>query len=241
MKGRVAKFDPTSGTGAIRAEDGRVYTFQQGDWRGWQLPTGDEEVRFEPRATAATDIFGIRSIARALPGADQASPRIAAGAALAKARPQVFLAIIVLFVSLFVSVVRVPILLEGRAGVSLLGLPGVMTDWIEVGKAMDSVFGGILGQPKKQTSGLEDLFMWVLTHIVWLVPIAAGVLLWNEWKRATRKVPESTRHLQIVSAVICLALLAVLWLIFPLADLRIGAILIGLCGGGFILTARAGK
>jgi hypothetical protein len=178
MKGKINQFDPASFAGTIEGEDGRAYGFGQQDWQGWQPPGNNEEVRFEPNGAQATYIYAISGpIGAGFSGFQAAPPSVAAGLSLFKGRPQIFIALLALFVSCFVGAVRLPILGEGPTRVSFLGLPGVLGDLVEMGRAMGNFFGSLFGRQTQEMSGFEEFIQWFSLHLAWLVPISAAVLL----------------------------------------------------------------
>jgi hypothetical protein len=59
MKGKILGFTPSSGSGAIAAEDGRRFTFEASQWRSDKPIAAGTEVDFAPSGDAATEIYPI--------------------------------------------------------------------------------------------------------------------------------------------------------------------------------------
>ena len=57
MRGEVLGFDQSSGTGVLRAEDGRRYGFAVSQWRDAGDPVKGDRVDFEPSGKQATEIY----------------------------------------------------------------------------------------------------------------------------------------------------------------------------------------
>ncbi len=57
MNGAILNFDAATGTGILRAEDGKRYSFSSRDWSSSGVAQAGDTVDFEPSGAAATEIF----------------------------------------------------------------------------------------------------------------------------------------------------------------------------------------
>ncbi len=79
MNGAILNFDATTGTGILRAEDGKRYSFSSSDWSSSGVAQAGDTVDFEPSGGAATEIFATGRAAQAsATQATTAAPLIAA-------------------------------------------------------------------------------------------------------------------------------------------------------------------
>lgn len=64
MRGEILGYDPNSGTGVLRAEDGRRYRFALAQWREASAPEKGIRVDFETSGEHAIDVYAVEDLKR---------------------------------------------------------------------------------------------------------------------------------------------------------------------------------
>jgi hypothetical protein len=235
MKGKILGFDAAGGSGAITGEDGQRYSFAAAEWKSGTAPSPGADVDFVTEGSAAKDIYPIAAASRSGTGnARQASapgPDLSEGLnnlknalsnaaegdmakkslTVAHQRPQIVLAVIMLFASVFLTCSHAPFPPTAPHGVSadasLITFPsqarrikafaaGILS---RSDPASDpSAAGALLGSNTVLMVKLQSIRgdfreasrLLSLAYLAWLIPAGAVFLLYREFTNTRNQIIE---------------------------------------------------
>ena len=207
MKGKVLGYDGSAG--AITGEDGTRYRFEAANWRDQRLPQPNQEVDFVAEGEAADEIYvtraagilgadfsgGTKSVQGGLARAGE-SDIARRGLALAKSRPNLVLAALILIVSVLFTWAEFR---TGRETLdpSLIGasstLSAMRAETEEALVAMAGIGRGF-GVETRFAPEAEALrahsTMLGFSFLLYLVPLAAALVLWLGFRGKRSRLAE---------------------------------------------------
>ncbi|MCC0041032.1 MAG: hypothetical protein H6880_02515 [Rhodobiaceae bacterium] len=174
MRGEILGFDKATGTGVLRAEDGRRYRFAMQDWRESAAPEKAAGVDFEPHGENATEIYLVRRRApsRSLPQRARAFGR------WFRQHPEASLALALM------AATALPV--YGFLGVEepLLAAPRVV-ERLELGLGRIRML--VADIPEANTAAAAIRAMLPVVYLLWAVPILALLLLYRSMAEIPRR------------------------------------------------------
>jgi len=258
MKGHVLGFDGTSG--AISAEDGSRYSFTKEQWRDERPPAQRDQVDFVAAGEEAREVYRVKAGASvSLPNADALNTeKVQAARSFVALRPQLPLAAVLLFASVFLNFMGS----DSSDESCCVTLTGIHTVYSGIDKALDAQLE-IAGMGQATTPG--SLMLWGmnpermareeaertkeresardriktakavasgltwLMYALWLIPLGAALIIYREIKNERR------RGLELLLGVASLLTL----LILPLTKLILGKGADGIIGYAMNLGAAS--
>lgn len=188
MKGQVLGFDGQ--TGAISGEDGQRYNFTKEDWKDERPPTPRDQVDFVAGEDRATEIYRLKAaFAVSMPEAARLDSDHMATLKTYAARPQLVLAIILIFASLFLTFIST----EGDN--CCIVLTEVHSLYSGVGEALEQQeavreqnFGSLdmmsqIAERQRQNRGnwpeIALRVLPVVSYLLWLIPAGAALIAYH--------------------------------------------------------------
>jgi|GEM_PF-879031 len=175
MKGIVLGYSAEAEAIVVRADDGRRYRFQAGDWRERAAPRKGDAVDFEPEGERARDVYRLESnrpVEKETPAAPLAIVSGWAPARFFLLRPVFSFALLVL-IACFFGTYGV-----GDARISLYQVPDLiryMTD------ALDSLIAVSGTDPAPRLGAAVVHILLVFLLALYAVPVLAGLTAWREF------------------------------------------------------------
>ena len=177
MRGEVLGFDQSSGTGVLRAEDGRRYGFALAQWRESETPVKGDRIDFEPSGQQAVEIYlvtgsGIGGGVRSFPS------RVRAFGGWFRRHPEAVVAL------LLMASTALPV--YGFLGVDepLLAAPRVV-ERLELGLGRIRML--VADIPEADTAAAALRAVLPMIYMLWAVPILALLLLYRSLAELPRR------------------------------------------------------